>query len=112
MRCLKSTACSSEYSSIDSVRIFFRTFSIGLTSADEAHRVDTTSWFLLSSQRVRSLRCVVFPDPSGPSKAMSRPRDSSRPAMSLRSCFGVGVRGIRWGAPAQPSSSIQAGSSM
>src|SRR4030095_1555330 len=93
-RCLKSTAWRSEYSSIDSVRIFFRTFSIGLTSADDAHRVDTTSWFLLCSQRVKSLRCVVFPDPSGPSKAISRPREDSRSAISLRSRRGVGVGGI------------------
>ena len=86
----KSTAWSSEYSSVESVRMRFLTFNSGLTSADEAQRVDTTVWPRLSSQVLSSLRWVVLPDPSGPSNAISNPRDPSRSAMSRRR-FGAGV---------------------
>jgi len=47
----------------------------GLSSSDEFHLVVTTLYSPSAFSHVlSSLRCVVFPEPSGPSKATSSPR--------------------------------------
>src|SRR5258708_27760 len=51
---------------------------IGLISSDEFHFVVTTRRPSATSHVLNSLRCVVFPEPSGPSNATRRPR--RRPA--------------------------------
>ena len=51
-------------------------------SGDEAQRVEATLWPRLCSQRFSSLRCVVLPEPSGPSKAINSPRCLSRRLIS------------------------------
>src|SRR5262245_51902835 len=51
---------------------------IGRISLDEFHFVVTTSSPSAASQVLNSLRWVVFPDPSGPSKATSNPRRRDR----------------------------------
>ena len=56
-------------------RIPFRALMTGLSSSDEFHLVVTTLYSPSAFSHVlSSLRCVVFPEPSGPSKATSSPR--------------------------------------
>src|SRR5213594_4149604 len=47
---------------------------IGFTRSDEFHLVVTTSMPSDFSQVLKSFRCVVFPEPSGPSNATRNPR--------------------------------------
>src|SRR5712691_1984950 len=47
---------------------------IGLMRSDEFHFVVTTSYPSAFRHVLNSLRCVVLPDPSGPSKATRKPR--------------------------------------
>jgi hypothetical protein len=55
-----------------------------LISRDEFHFVVVTAAPALFSEVLNSLRCVVLPDPSGASKATSRPRPAWRRLSSSR----------------------------
>src|SRR5687768_15556494 len=57
---------------------------IGLSNGDEFHFVVATWYPSVLSHFCSSFRCVVFPEPSGPSNAISRPRRRDGSAKCVR----------------------------